>query len=89
MTTNPPQLVEFPEVNVVIAKDQPEYRPLPCHRVPKSTKGEIICCWQLDWKARIKVLFTGKLWHSVWTFNDMLQPQLLLCDKPKMNNEKE
>lgn len=80
----PPQLVEFPEQTVVIAKDQPQYRQLPAYRFSNDPEGKIVCCWQLGWRDRLKVLFTGKLWHQVMTFNGPLQPQLLLTDKPRM-----
>lgn len=78
-------LVEFPEQTVVIAKDQPPYRPLPAHRFANDSQGRIACCWALSWKERFAVLFSGRLWHQVLTFGDPLQPQLLSTDKPKMS----
>jgi len=80
-----PQLVEFPEQNVIVAKDQPEYRPLPCHRFHNDPQGRIAFCWQLSWRDRLRVLRTGKLWHEVLTFYQPLQPQLLRTEKPKMH----
>lgn len=80
----PPRLVEFPEQTTVIAKDQPEYNPLPAHRFKDDTHGRIACCWQLSWRDRLKVLRTGKVWHQILTFNQPLQPQLLTVDKPEM-----
>lgn len=76
-----PQIVKFPEVNMTYAKDQPEYRPLPCYR---KDDGEMICCWKFSLRDRIKILFTGVIWHTVLIFNQPLQPQLILVDKPKM-----
>jgi hypothetical protein len=78
-----PELIEFPEQTVVIAKDQPEYRPLPAYQ-HSDPEGTITFCWKLNFRHRLKILFTGKLWHSVLTFNGPLQPQLLLTDKPEM-----
>lgn len=40
--------VEFPGVNVVFAKDQPEYIPLPAMKVPNDPQGIIITKWQLS-----------------------------------------
>lgn len=80
------KLIEFPEQTVVIAKDQPEYLPLPAWRRPHDASGEIVCCWQLSFRNRLKLLFTGKIWHSILTFNQPLQPQLLQVDKPEMNS---
>lgn len=82
--THQMKLVEFPEQTVVIAKDQPEYLPLPAHRFAGDPQGRIACCWQLTWRERLGILFSGKLWHQVLTFNQPLQPQLLTVEKPDM-----
>lgn len=75
------KLVEFPEQTAVFAHDQPEYLPLPAH-VREGFVGEITCCWKFTWRERLKLLWTGRIWHKVLTFNEPLQPQLLLVDKP-------
>ena len=76
----------FPEVNVVIAKDQPEYKPLPSYvgwlDADKSLHG-VTFCWKLTWRERLSILLRGKIWHSVMTFNKPLQPVLLQTEKPK------
>ncbi len=77
-------LVEFPEQTVVIAKDQPEYLPLPAYRFANDPEGRIVCCWRLTWRERLSVLLRGTVWHQVLTFNGPLQPQLLATDKPDM-----
>ena len=79
--------VSFPEQNVVIAKDQPQYLPLPAHIEPHDKydpSRRTTFCWQLSWRERLTLLVTGKLWHQVLTFNSPLQPQLLLVEKPKL-----
>jgi hypothetical protein len=73
---------EFPEQNTIYAKNQPEYNPLPAYRYHNDPEGKIVCCWELTWKERLKVLFSGVLWHSILTFKQPLQPQLLTLDKP-------
>ena len=78
------QLIEFPEQTVIYAKDQPEYNPLPAHVVPGSGTGEIICCWKLSWRERLRVLFHGVVWHHILTFHQPLQPQRLAAEKPAM-----
>lgn len=76
-------LIEFPEQTVVIAKDQPEYLPLPAHGFSDIPhQGRIAFCWRLTWMERFVVLFRGVLWHQVLTFNQPLQPQLLQVGKP-------
>lgn len=71
----------FPEVNQEIAKNQPEYFTLPAHI---DQGGCVTCCWKLEWRERLMLLFTGKLWHQILTFNSPLQPQLILVHKPTM-----
>jgi hypothetical protein len=78
------KLIEFPEQTVVIAKDQPEYKPLPAFRFPDDPQGRIACCWRLSWWERLSVLVRGQLWHQILTFNQPLQPQLLTVEKPEM-----
>jgi hypothetical protein len=80
------KLIEFPEQTVIIAKDQPEYLPLPAHQF-HDNEGTIAFCWQLSWRERFKVLFTGVLWHQVLTFHTPLQPQMLGTDKPEMKKQ--
>lgn len=77
-------LVEFPEQNIVLAKDQPQYRPMPAFRALHDPEGRLVCCWRLRWIDRLRVLCTGRVWHHVLTFNQPLQPQLLSATKPGM-----
>lgn len=74
-------LIEFPEQTVVIAKDQPQYVPMPAYL---HENGTVVCCWRLTWRERFKLLLTGLMWHNVLTFGQPLQPQLLEVDKPPM-----
>lgn len=75
------KLIEFAEQTCVIAKDQPPYLPFPCHKVVEP-EGRVIALWKLTIEERIKLLFTGKIWHTVLTFNQSLQPQLLEVNNP-------
>jgi hypothetical protein len=74
-------LIEFPEQTTVIAKNQPEYRPLPAHVAENDPYGRVTCCWKLSFWQRLRVLFTGRVWHQIMTFNKPLQPQLLTVTK--------
>jgi len=71
--------IDFPEKNCVYAENQPEYLPLPVH---KTEDGIVTSCWKLSFDERIKVLFGGKIWWSVMTFNKPLQPQKPSINKP-------
>ena len=63
--------ISFSAANTIFAKDQPEYLPLPAYRDPS---GEVVTCWRLSWRERVKILFTGRLWFATLTFNKPLQP---------------
>ncbi len=70
--------VKFPEQNVVFAKDQPEYLPLPAW-----TNGqEVTSCWRLTWRERFAVLIKGRIWLTQLTFGQPLQPQLPRTHRP-------
>ena len=73
--------IEFKEQNVVYAKDQKEYQPLPAL---KFEDGTVVTCWVLSWKEVIKLVFTRKVWLSVLTFNKPLQPTLLTVNKGEL-----
>ena len=71
---------EFPEQNVIFAKDQPEYQPLPALRVADE-RGEVVTCWSLSFKERLRVLFRGEIWLCMLTFNKPLTPTFLTADR--------
>ncbi len=66
--------IEFEQQNITYAKDQKEYLPLPAH---KDKLGVVTSCWKMSFKERLTVLFTGRVYSSLWTFYQPLQPQLL------------
>lgn len=72
--------IKFPECNTTYAENQPEYQPLPGYK-HNGPKGEFIFCHQLDWKERLKILFTGKLWVCLLTFNNPLTPSFHTVNK--------
>ena len=72
--------IAFKEQNVVIAKDQPEYLPLPA----KILDGCVTSCWKLNIIERIIILFTGKIWWQVYSYGQPLQPQRPSIKKPRL-----
>lgn len=72
--------VKFKEQNVVFAENQPEYTPLPALRLD-TTDGQVVTCWKMSFKERIRVLFTGKVWMSLLSFNKPLTPSFLSTKK--------
>lgn len=71
---------EFKEQNCVYAKDQPEYLPLPAFKAD-TPQGEVVSCWKLSFVERVRLLFTGKLWVSLMTFNKPLTPSYFTTKK--------
>ena len=72
--------IEFKEQNSQIAKDQDKYLTLPSFRA-KDDNGTMITCNYLSFKERLKVLFTGKIWMSEWTFNKPITPRSFHVNK--------
>lgn len=79
--------VDFPEKNIVIAKDQPEYIPLPAYYNPQT--GAVCCCWELSEDELQQVIHTRKIWHIILTNNKPLQPQLLFVHRPQFEPQPE
>ena len=75
--------VEFKHQNVVYAKDQPEYEPLPALKFDGS-EGEVVSCWKMSWKERIRVLITGRVWVSLLSFNKPLTPSFLSVNRKEI-----
>lgn len=75
--------IHFPEANIIFAKEQPEYEPLPAFR-EDSPKGEVITCQKLSFKERLIVLFTGRVWLAMLTFNKPLTPIFMSVKKSDM-----
>lgn len=82
--------VRFKGWNTAYAEDQPEYLPLPGYKAPASEDptGNFTSCWKLTFLERLKVLFSGRFYFSVWTFNNPLQPQRPYVENPLTPEQK-
>ena len=56
---------------IVFAKDQPEYIPLPAL---KFQDGLVVTRWGLSWKERLTILLGGSVYLGLLTYNHPLQP---------------
>jgi hypothetical protein len=54
-------------------KGQAEYRVLPCIRFGDA-EGTLLCRMKLDWRERLRVLFTGNIWFYQLTFGRAITP---------------
>jgi hypothetical protein len=68
--------IPFKHQNIVFAKDQPQYLPLPALRLD-TPEGHVITCWRMSFPERVKVMFTGVVWMNMLSFNKPLTPSLL------------
>ena len=64
---------DFKEKNVVLGNEQPEYLSLPAFK----NEGDVITCWNLSFKERLRILFKGEIWLHVLTFNNSFPPIFL------------
>lgn len=80
--------VEFKHQNIVFAKDQPEYQPLPALKID-SSMGEVVSCWKLSFWERIRVLFLGRVWMSLASFNRPLTPSFLAVNRKQVYSHPE
>lgn len=69
--------VSFKGQNVVFAKDQPEYQPLPALIMPD---GEVITCWELSDQEIEDVTKTKRIYLQQLTFNQPLQPVMIIVN---------
>lgn len=76
--------IDFEGCNVIVARDQPEYVPIPAVIDREGQHGLMTFCWKLSWSERLGVLLRGELWHQVLTFGNRLQPQKLSVERPRM-----
>lgn len=72
------KIVKFKESNETYAKNQPQYKQIP---VFKYTDGDVVSCWKLSLWERLKLIFTGRVWVVLKTFNSPLQPQYISINK--------
>ena len=69
--------IEFKGQNVIFAKDQPEYLPLPALKMPD---GEVYTCWELTDEEIADVVSNRCIYLKQLTFNQALQPILPLVN---------
>ena len=77
------QPLNFDGANIVFGANQPEYQPLPAEFVGKPETGQINTCWELSPDELKQIQETGKIWVSILTFGQPLQPVLVSVYKPK------
>jgi len=73
--------IDFKGSNCNYAESQDEYLTLPAYKHGDDS-GAVSSCWKFSILERIKILFTGKVYLTLLTFNKPLTPQLLQVYSP-------
>lgn len=76
------QPIEFPQQTDVLAKEQPQYTPLPVHVGSKEDGFPMTACFQLTPDELAEIAATGKLWYTQVTFGHPFQPVMLTTKTP-------
>lgn len=69
--------------NTVIAKDQPQYKPLPA----MIENGRVLTCWQPNEKDKQAIAEGKPIWLWILTHNQPLQPLSMTTENPFVNEE--
>lgn len=77
--------IEFKGWNVKYAEHQPYYRTLPAYC---EVDGTLTTCWGFSWLERLRVLFTGRIYLRILTFNNRLQPVDMFVEQPVLERKK-
>ena len=75
----------FPEKNILIAKNQPEYIPLPAFASPQ---GDMTCCFELNEHEMKEALKDGMIFIRRLTFGNRLQPMVKSLLRPNFQLKK-
>lgn len=65
---------------VIFAKDQPPYIPLPALR---TQEGVVISRWHMSWRERLQALLYGDVYLQLNTFNKPPQASRVSTDYPR------
>jgi hypothetical protein len=89
--------IEFPQQTLILAENQPEYKPLPCHIVYESCRyknqetgeetvinvpWEMVACFKLSPEEIAEIVRTGVLWYKQAVFGDQFKPIYLSTLNP-------
>lgn len=70
--------IKFKEQNCTYAKNQDQYGNLPAFL---SNDGVVVSCWKLSFTERLRLLFRGRLWLGLLSFNIPLTPSYMTTKK--------
>lgn len=83
------EAVEFPQQTTVLAKDQPQYQPLPVRYEPDKEGQPMTCCFKLSPQELREINATGLIWHNQWTFGQPFHPIMMTTRSPFIDQSEE
>ena len=88
MTPQSPVVKGLEHLEVVYAKDQPEYLQLPALPVDDgSGHKRVVTRWKLSWKERLRIVFCGDMYLWLSTFGRPINPVALQTTPPQFQEE--
>jgi hypothetical protein len=75
--------IKWKHYNATYVANQKGYQPLPALKLD-TEQGEVISCWKLTIWERIKLLITGRIWMSLFSFNKPLTPSFLTTKRKEV-----
>jgi len=76
------QSIDFPEANLPLAKDQPQYRTLYVHVNKKDPTVEMTCCMELSEEEIAEIVSTKKVFFTQVTFGRGYSPIRMSTTNP-------
>ena len=74
--------VDFPEANLPLAKDQPQYNTLYVHVDFCRPEKQMISCYELTEEEIADIVKNKKIWHTQMTFGNAYQPVGITTKNP-------
>lgn len=74
--------VEFPQVNLPLGKDQPQYETLFVHHDKERVEQPMTSCFELNDEEIAEIIATRRIWHEQWTFGNAFQPIRMSTQNP-------
>lgn len=81
--------VSFQEQNLVLAKDQPEYLPLPVHVDTTQPSVPMTSCWLLSDEDIERIIANRRIYITQLTCGQAYQPLLPRTENPFANPVKD
>lgn len=77
--------IKFPEANVAIGEDQPEYETLHAHVSTKDDVTTIVACFELTEEEIQDIVTNKRVWYRQLKHpHSAMQPMKLLTSKPNL-----